>query len=414
VDVLSLADRLWNGDIPIEDLHPISFSGDLAEVARGVAFLPSFANVTVVKHDGGLALIDTGSPMFAASNFDKIRAWSTEPVSTAVYTHGHIDHVFGLGPFEKEAADAGWPAPHVVGHSAIPPRFDRYRSTAGYNAVINRRQFQIESLEWPTDYRYPDQLYDDQLSLDVGGTTMELRHGRGETDDATWVWMPDRDILCCGDFFIWASPNAGNPQKVQRYPAEWAAALRTMAAHEAAILLPGHGLPVIGRARVRQVLEDSASLLESLVEQSLTLINEGATLDEVMHSVSPPSELLERPYLRPIYDEPEFIVRNVWRLYAGWYSGDPSELKPAPKNALATELATLAGGAAALATRAEALAGAGKLRLASHLVELALHAAPDDPEIRAANQRVYARRAEDEASTMSKGIFSWAASRAKE
>ena len=49
-------------------------------------------------------------------------------------------------------------------------------------------------------------------------------------------------VLFAGDMFIWASPNCGNPQKVQRYAEEWAAALRTMAALDAELLLPGHGL----------------------------------------------------------------------------------------------------------------------------------------------------------------------------
>ena len=31
-----------------------------------------------------------------------------------------------------------------------------------------------------------------------------------------------------GDLLTWVFPNAGNPQKVQRYPREWAAALREM------------------------------------------------------------------------------------------------------------------------------------------------------------------------------------------
>ena len=70
-------------------------------------------------------------------------------------------------------------------------------------------------------------------------------------------------------------------------------------------------------------------MLESIVEQSLTLMNEGATLDALIHSVSLPAALLEKPYLRPVYDEPEFIVRNVWRLYGGWYDGNPAHLKPA-------------------------------------------------------------------------------------
>src|SRR5256885_13213485 len=51
------------------------------------------------------------------------------------------------------------------------------------------------------------------------GRRFDLHHARGETDDHTWTWSPADKVLCCGDLFIWASPNAGNPQKVQRYPA---------------------------------------------------------------------------------------------------------------------------------------------------------------------------------------------------
>ena len=42
--------------------------------------------------------------------------------------------------------------------------------------------------------------------------------------------MPEQRAICAGDFLIWAFPNAGNPQKVQRYPREWVDALRAMAA----------------------------------------------------------------------------------------------------------------------------------------------------------------------------------------
>ena len=75
-------------------------------------------------------------------------------------------------------------------------------------------------------------------------------------------------------------------------------------------------------------------------------MNAGARLDEVIHTVTPPAHLMERPYLRPVYDEPEFVVRTVWRLYGGWWDGNPATLKPAPERALALELAELAGGAA--------------------------------------------------------------------
>jgi alkyl sulfatase BDS1-like metallo-beta-lactamase superfamily hydrolase len=281
--------------------------------------------------------------------------------------------------------------------------------TAGYNRIINARQFRIPGLVWPTEYRYPDVTYRDALDLDVGRVRFALHHGRGETDDHTWVWLPERKILCTGDLFIWASPNCGNPQKVQRYPIEWARALRAMDALGAELLCPGHGYPIRGADRVRRALTETATLLESLHDQTVEMMNAGARLDDILHTVRAPAHLLERPYLQPIYDEPEFVVRNIWRLYGGWYDGNPAHLKPAPEAALAGELAALAGGAPRLADRASALAERGDLALACHLAELAAQAAPDDRGVRAVRAAVYARRADAERSTMSRGIYRWAA-----
>jgi hypothetical protein len=150
--------------------------------------------------------------------------------------------------------------------------------------------------------------------------------------------------------------------------------------------------------------------------------------------VRPPAHLLARPYLRPVYDEPEFIVRNVWRRYGGWWDGNPATLKPASERALALELAELGGGAARLAERAIELTaqagdagetgpagdaggktaptGEAALRLAGHLAELAWLAAPQDPAIVAARRRVYSVRADRASSTMARGIFRWAAEEA--
>ena len=36
--------------------------------------------------------------------------------------------------------------------------------------------------------------------------------------------------------------------QVQRYAADWAASLRAMAALEPELLIPGHGMPIFGRA----------------------------------------------------------------------------------------------------------------------------------------------------------------------
>ena len=66
--------------------------------------------------------------------------------------------------------------------------------------------------------------------------------------------------------------------------------------------------------------------------------------------------MLGLPWLQPLYDEPEFVVRNIWRMYGGWWDADPASLKPSPRVDLAKELSVLAGGAKQLADRAKFLA----------------------------------------------------------
>ena len=181
-----------------------------------------------------------------------------------------------------------------------------------------------------------------------------------------------------------------------------------MAALEAELLLPAHGLPVAGAGRVRRVLDDVATVLESLVRQCLALMNEGASLDALIHSIALPDELLAKPYLRPVYDEPEFIVRNVWRCYGGWYDGNPARLKPPPDSLLAREIAGLAGGVDLLVKRASELAEAGELRLACALVETATQASPEDRSAHAARAEIYRLRRKSELSLMAKGIYGFA------
>jgi len=413
-DVLELADRLWRGEVSTADYHPISHLGGLAEICDDVAFIPSFANVSAVSTEDGLVLVDTGSSFVAAMVHSELRRWSGQRLNTAVFSHGHIDHVFGVGVWEAESADRGWLAPTVVAHEALPRRFDRYIMTAGYNEVINQRQFGVPDLRWPTEYRYPDRTYRDEMKLSIGDRSFALRHEKGETDDHTVTWLADRKVLCCGDLFIWASPNAGNPQKVQRYPREWASARRRMVSLQPEFLLPGHGLPVIGAERIASALTNTADLLDSLVDQTLAIMNGGGRLDDAIHGVTPPAELMDLPYLRPVYDEPEFIVRTVWRLYGGWWDGNPASLKPAPERVLAAELAELAGGARVLADRALTLAtqtvpSDAALRLAGHLAELAWLAAPEDPGIAQVRHQVFTARADGATSTMATGVFRWAA-----
>ena len=417
-DLLSLSADVIDGRIELERAGPLNrINHQLSEINQHVAVVEAFSHCVVFKTDAGLVSFDASNEHGGHRCVEAIRSWSQQAFNSLVFTHGHIDHVGGAGAFMEDT-----PETRVVAHENVPARFERYRLTSGYNHVINERQFgQFKRRGYdlagardflPKGTPEPALTYRSSLDLDVGGTTFQLHHARGETDDHTWAWIPSQQAICAGDFFIWAFPNAGNPQKAQRYPREWAVALREMAAQQAELFFPAHGLPIAGRQRIQHVLTSVADALDSLVSQTLSLMNEGARLSDILHAVQIPDDTLEQPWMAPVYDEPEFVVQNIWRLYGGWYDGNPAHLKPAADRSLAAEIARLSGGATKLAERGLALMST-DIRLACHLAEMAALADPDAVAVHAIRAEIYQQRRSEETSLMAKGIFGSAANESK-
>lgn len=370
------------------------------EVAPDVLMFANFVNNYAVDLGGRLLLVDPGFQHLSHAFFEAVRSWRQSPVDTAVYTHGHADHAFGLGAF----LDAG-ERPQIVAQENCVRRFHRYSRTHGWNAHINQRQFSLPQPVFPTHFVWPTLTFRDSLRQTIAGREVAYFAARGETDDACYVWIEDRGYLFCGDLIIWQSPNCGNPQKVQRYPLEWADALETMAGLGARYLFPGHGLVVRGERAVRLVLMETARYLRAIVEQVLQRMNAGQSPEEIFHQVEPDPELSQRPYLQPTYDHPKFIVRNLLRLWGGWWNGNAADLLPARWEEQAREIARLGGGVGAIVARGRELLQSGNSVLAAHLAEWATRAEPADRAAQELKRDVYAQRLCEEPSLMAQGIY---------
>lgn len=384
------------------------FSGTAHEVAPGVLMHPVFVNTYVVRTPVGLLLIDPGTARGAPGVHAAVRGWSSDPIHTTVYTHGHLDHAFGLKPFLDEGA-----RPHIIAQENCPARFHRYKLTHGYNEIVNRRQFGNDRIRFPDTFEWPTLTFRDSLIQRMGDLEVRYNAAKGETDDHCYLWLPERRYLFSGDLIIWRSPNCGNPQKVQRYPVEWAEALEKMAALEAEWLFPGHGLVIKGRDAVRRVLTETAQYLRVIIDQVLPRLNAGEAPDDIFHAVKSDPELASRPYLHELYDHPKFVVRNLIRQWGGWWNGNAADLFPATVGRQAAEIAALAGGVGALVTRGRDLLASEDLELASHVAEWASRAAPSDPAAQKLKRDVYERRIAATGNLMAQGIYRGAMNEAR-
>jgi alkyl sulfatase BDS1-like metallo-beta-lactamase superfamily hydrolase len=394
--------------------HPDPFDpmmGQLEVIEPGLAMFHGFANVAFAYGRGDMIAVDTSSRQMAEMAVAAIRKVTDEPVTLIVYTHGHADHAFGTAAFIKDAAMRGYPRPRIWAHEDVTGRFRRYGRTEGWQAHINRLQFGIESppgLFSEAFHIEPDLTYRGMQALELMGEAIELHHAMGETDDATWVWMPLRRVAMVGDLIISSLPNTGNPNKVQRYTLEWAEALERIAARRPRYILSGHGPAYRGEERCEEVLRETARALRFIHDEVVRRLNDGQWPVEIVEAdIQLPPELAAKPFLAPIYGCTAFIVRDVIRRYAGWWSGQPSQLFPASRRDHAHDLLALCG-REALLDRARSLKDSSQLKRALAMAELVIDADPGDQEALRLNAEILEAMALTERSFIARNLFSGA------
>ena len=399
-------------------------SGELKEVAEGVHLLPGFGNCTLVVAKTGAAVIDPGLFQNGPRVVGALRSLTDLPVRYVIYTHGHYDHAFGTPAIMEEAAERGFAPPIIVGHANVAKRFDRYLRTTGHLAETYTMQF----ASWTRGgvlgggdggdvarkavYCPPTLAYQDRIALNLDDLTLHCRHGLGETDDHTWVWIPERRTIVGGDFIVSSLPNPGTPFRVQRYVLEWAETLEEMAGLEPAAVVSGHGGIFRGQ-KAMEMLKITTEALRYLEDEVVRRLNEGQWYEEILHAVKLPEHLARSRFLQPIYGCTAFAVHSILRRYTGWYDGNPSHLFPSPSAEIAREVLGLAGTSLAVLERARALAAQGErstIQLALHLLDFVTQGeAPEAEEARGLKVQYLEARAEQEDSFIARNILSSAA-----
>lgn len=391
-------------------------SGPLQEVAPGVHLLPGFGNTTFVIGRDGVAVVDPGLFINGPRVVRELRSLTALPVRWVVYTHGHYDHAFGTPALFDDAAERGHAAPVVVGHANVARRFARYQKTAGHLA----QTFDMQFASWGgrggdvvrhARYYPPTLSYEHGATLSLGDLTLDCRHGLGETDDHTWIWIPERRVIVGGDFIVSSLPNAGTPFRVQRYVLEWAETLEAMAALDPAAVISGHGGVFTDDAR--EMLVVTARALRWLEDEVVRRLNAEQWYEQILHEVTLPPDLEGHAYLQPVYGSTAFAVHSILRRYTGWYDGNPSTLFASTRAEIAHEVLGLAGGAEPVLARARALHASGALadvQRALHLVDFVLFdGGPQADAARALKAELLAARAAVEPSFVARNILASAA-----
>lgn len=181
----------------------------------------------------------------------------------------------------------------------------------------------------------------------IDGVTMQLVTAPGENGDMGYIWLPDQQILCCGDNYYGCFTNL-TPIRGGQYRdiATWLKSLDLMISYEANYVLPGHLAPLLGAKNVKTTLSNYRDALKSIFDQTLTAINEGLPVDTIVEKVALADKYRKLPYLTEIYGTVEWSVRGIFAAYVGWFDGNPTNLHALPQTERAMKMVNLIGGVA--------------------------------------------------------------------
>jgi glyoxylase-like metal-dependent hydrolase (beta-lactamase superfamily II) len=273
------------------------------EIAPGVHVIPDgrvplVPNIGIVVGEREVLVVDTGmGPKNGRRVLEKARALTDKPLVLTI-THFHPEHGFGAQEFSEARIVYNRTQQAELAEKGAP-YLDMFRTFG--DAVAD----QLEGIELVE----PDEVYDGELMLELGGTTVELREfGLAHTRGDQVVFLPEQGVLFTGDLvetrffpiFPWFPPD-----DVDVNGSKWIDVLARLEALQPDVVVPGHG-EVGGPdviAQVRAYLED--------VRERVREASDGRSSEEVKAALEP-----EIRAAYPTWDAPEWIGFAVECFYA--------------------------------------------------------------------------------------------------
>jgi glyoxylase-like metal-dependent hydrolase (beta-lactamase superfamily II) len=187
------------------------------------------SNAGFIDTPAGAVVIDAlGSPALARDMIAEIRRRTGHGVAYVVLTHYHADHIYGLQEFRKAGA-------RIL---AQRHGLEYLNSQTAQQRLEASRTDLAPWIDKDTQLVAADEWIDGPRELVVGGVRMLLQPaGPAHTPEDLVIYLPSEKVLFSGDIvFRGRVPYVG-----QADSRHWIAALNTVLAFDAQVVVPGHG-----------------------------------------------------------------------------------------------------------------------------------------------------------------------------
>jgi alkyl sulfatase BDS1-like metallo-beta-lactamase superfamily hydrolase len=359
------------------------------------------SNVTLVEGERGILVIDPLlSAETAAAALGLYRQHrGNRPVTGLLYTHSHADHFGGVhGVLSDEEIEAGRVpilAPegfteHAVSENVYAGTAMGRRAGYMYGAALGRGpRGQVGAGLGQTVSTGALGLVPPTVAITatgqeetVDGIRMVFQMAPGtEAPAEVHVHFPERSALCIAENATHVLHNVLTLRgAVVRDPHVWAGYLTEaidLFGGELEVVFASHHWPTWGRERAVEFLALQRDLYAYLHDQTLRLLNQGLTAEEIAEAMVLPPALERAWHARGYYGSVSHNVKAIYQRYLGWYDGNPAHLWPHPPVEAARRYVEFMGGADAVVAKARDSFAAGDFRWVAEVLDQVVFAEPD-------------------------------------
>lgn len=375
----------------------------LFEVTDGIYQVRGYdlSNITFVKGDKGWIVFDpliSKEAAKAALDFVN-KELGERPVTGVIYSHSHVDHFGGVRGVvdEKDVLSGKVPViasseftEHAVSENVIAGNAMSRRAIYMYGALLPRNEFggvngglgQTTSTGEATLIAPTDFIEKTGEERTIDGVKMVFQYTPGtEAPTEMNTWFPEKKALWMAENTTNTMHNILTLRGAQvRDALKWSSYLNETIetwGDEVEVKFQSHHWPVWGQEKIVDYLKKQRDIYKFTHDQSVRLMNQGYTGEEISEMITLPESLENNWATRGYYGTLRHNSRAVYQRYMGWYTGNPSDLNNLPPADAAEKYVEYMGGERAVLKKAKKDFEKGNYRWTAEVLKHVVFANPE-------------------------------------
>lgn len=317
---------------------------EVVKIAEGIYSISGVyvGYVPVIETKNGLIIYDTGeNPKEGEEILRLLETVTKKPVIAVIYSHSH--YVYGTSAIKQK-----YPNAKIIANPRLSKNIAS-GSGAGsvfpeISALLNSGLVQQFHMMLPKEGK--DAPFGGYISFpDVSGyviPTVEVNEGQVlnidgvdlqfftnfsiDSDDQLMVWVPDKKVVLNNAFWGFM-PNMYSLRGSNfRDPENITQALFKIRDLGTEVMLSTHGMPIVGKQKVKEVVETYADFYNFVKDQTLRAMLLGRAPQDLGKFLKLPQHFRDAEYLSETYGVLETFAEPIYHHARGWFDNDAANI----------------------------------------------------------------------------------------